>query len=181
MNAIIVEALGSQAICKLCTEILVSGFDPSNDSLPIQLHTTYGNVLRPDMDIIQKNSEAGCRLCSELLYVFRTKVLNGYEGITQEEDFEKAVEIVVLKYPRLSVDMVFDDEQEPPCYTLVYNFGYAEAGNQDDGEGEIEATDVDELVPDLGSAGGALRIEDPEFDSEAFLQVIFSIMETTCK
>lgn len=180
MSALVVEALGKQGLCELCTNVLTCGFDPDNDSLPIQLHTTSGNVYRPDLDVIRKNSMEGCRLCSELLYIFGTKVVNGYEGITREEDVQQAIEVVALKYKRISVDMVFDDEQEPPYYTLVYNFKYNEDDDQEDDEVEIDATDI-ESGSDTIEDGSGPGTQDPELDSEAFLQVIFFILGTTCK
>ena len=183
MAAFLIAALGDHVLCELCTDVLTRGFDPDDESLPIQLHTLSGNMFRPDLDIIWKHSKEGCRLCSELLHVFRTKVLNGYVGISREEDVAEAIEIVAHKYPRISVDMVFDDEQEPFYYTLVYNFRYDDGGDgQDDVEAVVEVTDMVESYPTEDSISPRVAdIGDAELDTEALLQVVFSFLGANCK
>lgn len=181
--AALVVALGDRVLCELCTDVLTRGFNPDDDTLPIQLHTRSGNALRPDLDIIRKHSREGCRLCSELLHIFRTKVLNGYVGISRVEDAEEAVEIVAHKYPRISVDMVFDDEQEPFCYTLVYNFRYSDDGDdRSDSEVDLDAMNTVESDPTEDSKSPRMtNFGDAELDTEALLQVVFFFIGATCE
>lgn len=87
----------------LCVDVLKRGFNANDTSLPLHIHTITGSTTRPDLDIIRQSAKDGCPVCAEMVLVHWTKVCNGYDGTTREEDAEEGLEAVATKFPRISV------------------------------------------------------------------------------
>ncbi|KAH6677324.1 heterokaryon incompatibility protein-domain-containing protein [Halenospora varia] len=174
----------SQSLCELCTTILDRRFsagEVSDSSLPVHISHVTGTTARPDLDFIRQSALAGCRLCSEMLRVHSTKVCNGYDGTTRESDAEEALEAVSSKFPRISINAVFeegDEETRFPHYLLIYTHTIVE--DEDEGETEDESDSLGLKSRDAITASGFGRFQDkePELDTDTFLQTLFEILRS---
>jgi hypothetical protein len=178
----------SQGLCELCNEILNRSFsagEVSHSSVPIHISRVTGTTARPDLDFIRQSALAGCQLCSEMLRVHFTKVCNSYDGTTRESDAEEALQAVSLKFPRISINVVFEEGNEetlfPHCL-LIYTHTITE-DEEDKGEIENETDPVGLNSRDAsaGSSFGRFQDKEPELDTEAFLQTLFEILRSDCK
>lgn len=166
----------TRKLCAICTEVLSRGFRPSDDSLPFHLSTVSDNIARPNLDIVHQAAKDGCPICAEMIRVHWTKICNSFDGTTKEEDAEEALEAVALKFPRISMNMVFQDEDEegPASYLLVFTHELNENEENDEGEGGATAG--------LGRFGfGTFGGTSAELDTEAYLQTMIKLIKTDCK
>jgi hypothetical protein len=119
-----------------------------------------------------------------MLRVHWTKVCNGFDGTTREEDAEEALDAVAMKFPRISVNVVFQDEEEPPSYLLVYTHALVEDEESENGPrtgdivvGTNTSEDADSLA--VGRFGfGRFGDKEAELDTEAYLQTMFTLVKT---
>jgi hypothetical protein len=177
-----------QSLCELCTTILSRSFsagEVNDSSLPLHISHVTGTTTRPDLDFIRQSALAGCRLCSEMLRVHFTKVCNGYDGTTRESDAEEALEDVSLKFPRISINAVFeegDEETRFPHYLLIYTHTiFEDEADKGDIENESDSPGSNSRDAIARSGFGPFQDKGPELDTDAFLQTLFDILRSECK
>jgi hypothetical protein len=108
-----------------------------------------------------------------------TKICNAFRITTRDTEAEEVFEAVSMKFPRISIDVVFEDGDEDvrfPHYLLAYTHAVAE----DDTQNENDPSESNSLKAIVGSRFGRLIEEEPE-DTDVFLQTLFEIIRSDCK
>lgn len=171
-----------QSLCELCSDILNRCFSAGkghDESLPVHISDVTGTSARPDLVFIRQSALAGCGLCSEMLRTHFTKICNAFRITTRDTEAEEVFEAVSMKFPRISIDVVFEDGDEDvrfPHYLLAYTHAVAE----DDTQNENDPSESNSLKAIVGSRFGRLIEEEPE-DTDVFLQTLFEIIRSDCK
>jgi hypothetical protein len=163
-----------QNICELCTDILSRSFlagGGHDSNFPVHISQVADATARPDLDFIRKSATMGCRLCREMLRVHMTKICNGFHGTTSERDAEEALEAVSLKFPKIEVDVVFQEGSRDGLvshYLMVYTHAIVEDEESENeaSHGEIGSNEsVTKIVNDNNalSSPTAVAVTSPRF------------------
>lgn len=123
-----------------------------------------------------------------------TKVCNGFHGTTTESDAEEALEAVSLKFPRIEVDVVFQEAREEGSvdhYLMVYTHTIAEDEESDGENGSnksvAEIVNGNNALPSPPAVAvtsprfGQFQDREAELDTDAFLQTMFVIIRSDCE
>jgi hypothetical protein len=134
-----------------------------------------------------------------MLRVHMTKVCNGFHGTTSESDAEEALEAVSLKFPKIEVDVVFQEGRGDGLvshYLMVYTHTIVEdeESESEASHGEIgsnksvtKSLNGNNALPSPTAVAvtsprfGQFQDREAELDTDAFLQTMFQIIRSDCE